>query len=188
MTKVPKSITGRNTGATSEFSDQWVTFAEAEEANLKIGADGVGFAIPKGYVFIDIDHIDTNEALFKLLVSRFDSYTEISPSGNGAHIIARCSYEAIPLEPDSNCPERMKLASEYYQKNSKRGLEVYVGGTTGRYATYTGNVFDDKDSIKDATKALMTTLNHEMLKPYARKRDQQRCKENRVTHLMLSAA
>lgn len=170
MTKVPKSITGRNTGATSEFSDQWVTFAEAEEANLKIGADGVGFAIPKGYVFIDIDHIDTNEALFKLLVSRFDSYTEISPSGNGAHIIARCSYEAIPLEPDSNCPERMKLASEYYQKNSKRGLEVYVGGTTGRYATYTGNVFDDKDSIKDATKALLTTLNHEMLKPYARKK------------------
>lgn len=170
MTKVPKSITGRNTGATSEFSDQWVTFVEAEEANLKIGADGVGFAIPKGYVFIDIDHIDTNEALFKLLVSRFDSYTEISPSGNGAHIIARCSYEAIPLEPDSNCPERMKLASEYYQKNSKRGLEVYVGGTTGRYATYTGNVFDDKDSIKDATKALLTTLNHEMLKPYARKK------------------
>ena len=117
ITKVPKSITGRNTCATPEFSDQWVTFNEAEEANIRLGMDGVGFAIPKGYVFIDIDHLDTNEPLLLLLTSRFDSYTEISPSGNGAHIIARCSFDAIPLEPDSNCPERMKLSSAYYHND-----------------------------------------------------------------------
>ncbi len=71
------------------------------------------------YVGIDIDHCIKDGVysdLAKDVIALFQSYTEISPSGTGVHII--CKGQLISSG----------------KKNSQLGLEVY---DTGRYFTVT---------------------------------------------------
>ena len=66
------------------------------------------------------------------------------------------------------------LDSEYYQKCSDIGLELYIGDITNRYGTFTGNTINSL-SIADCTQAVLTTLDKEMRKKpkakYSAKRD-----------------
>ena len=66
------------------------------------------------------------------------------------------------------------LDSEYYQKRSDIGLELYIGDITNRYGTFTGNTINSL-SIADCTQAVLTTLDKEMRKKlkakYSAKRD-----------------
>ena len=53
-------------------------------------AAGLGFVIPEGYFFLDIDHRPKENALVQTMLRRFDSCAEYSVSGSGIHIYGKC--------------------------------------------------------------------------------------------------
>lgn len=99
------------------------------------GLDGIGFmfSVSDPYTGIDLDkclNAETGELepWAQRCVDLFNSYTEITPSGKGLHIIIRGKLPG---------------------KGRKKGkFEVY---DRGRFFTFTGNVFDGNDS--DSTQA-----------------------------------
>ncbi|MDA1010792.1 MAG: phage/plasmid primase, P4 family, partial [Chloroflexi bacterium] len=106
--------------ASSTDPATWSTF---EDALACRGSDGVGFVFTADdpYVGIDLDGLrdpDTGQLAPKAqaIVDRIDSYTEISPSGTGLHIIVRAT-----LPPTGR---------------RKGDVEIYADG---RYFTVTGH-------------------------------------------------
>lgn len=90
------------------------------------------------------------------MLSRFSSYAEVSPSGKGIHIIGQCDITKLPVHFDDR-RKKLVLDSEYYQKRSDIGLELYIGDITNRYGTFTGNTINSLP-IADCTQAVLTTL------------------------------
>ena len=92
VTKVPISPWSGKAAACDK-PQTWSTFWHVRHAVRKYGCDGIGFVFTQSDPFcgIDLDQCrDANgiiapEALN--LIKRFDSYTELSPSGTGAHIL-----------------------------------------------------------------------------------------------------
>ena len=161
-TKVPFAANGGTSGTSEKYKHTWVAYDEAVAAQGKFPGTGIGFVVPKGVFFLDIDHADTDSPLMKLMLSRFNSYAEISPSGNGAHILGVVDITKLPVHYDAE-KKRAVLNSEFYQKNSKLGLELYLGSITNRFATFTGNALNDME-LADCTEAVLTTLDKEMRK------------------------
>ncbi|MCD7831754.1 MAG: phage/plasmid primase, P4 family [Firmicutes bacterium] len=171
-TKKPISAYGTPTGTDAAHAHTWVTYEEAKTAAEKNGYDGVGFVIPEGYFFLDIDHMALTDPFVRLMLERYHSYAEKSVSGEGLHIYGKCDRGQIPTYTDSK--GTIRLAKEFYTKNPNNGMELYVGGITNRYAVYTGNAVMD-DPLCDCTQAVLTTLDKNMRrKPknsYSAKRD-----------------
>jgi putative DNA primase/helicase len=99
------------------------------------GFAGVGFvfAPDDGLAGIDLDHArnpDTGEiaSWAQQIVDRFASYTEVSPSGTGLHIIVRGAVTAAV---------------------KKDKVEIY---DRARYFTVTGDVLGNRNTIVDAPK------------------------------------
>ena len=123
--KVPYSArTGRRASSTDLLT--WGTFQGALEAYENGGYAGLGFVFSSAdpYTGIDLDDCvggDGEIALWALEIARyFDSYTELSATGTGLHIIVR-----------GDVPNRRKGDVEVY--SSKRfftvtGHVVEVGG------------------------------------------------------------
>ena len=102
----------------------WVTFDEAVSAdNSNIGYDGIGFVFTPNdpYCGFDLDEADSEDgSIFdrqKRVFEYLNSYSELSPSGNGLHVIVRAS---VPHG-------RKRSAIECYSNE--------------RYFTMTGNVY-----------------------------------------------
>lgn len=121
-----------NTGqaAKSNAPNTWGTYQQAKmlmECDKSIS--GLGFMFSNTpYVGIDIDHCIQNKKFSELareIITTFQSYTEISPSGTGVHIICKGKIEAG-------------------RKNSTLGLEMY---DSGRYFTVTGRVLKNYQNI-----------------------------------------
>ena len=93
-TKVP--YCARNNmkiGTDEKYRPQWVSFDEASDSYRAFSCNGVGFVIPEGYAVIDLDH--ASEDFIREIERLVDSYTEISPSGDGRHIIAKVNLADI---------------------------------------------------------------------------------------------
>lgn len=121
LTKVPYQLTGAK--ALSSQPKTWSTFNDIVAAYNSGGFDGIGFVLTKSdpFIFVDFDKcLNEDWALEKIKV--LDSYTEISPSGDGYHVIT-----------EAKKPDGMGCKSKEFH-NSK--LEVY---DSGRYATFTGH-------------------------------------------------
>ncbi len=112
-----------NTGQAAKSNDPntWGTYQQAKmlmECDKSIS--GLGFMFSNTpYVGIDIDHCIQNKKFSELareIITTLQSYTEISPSGTGVHIICKGKLEGGG------------------RKNSQLGLEIY---DTGRYFTVT---------------------------------------------------
>ena len=97
-TKIPYSaLTGTKTSSTEP--GQWVTFDEALQALSAYSLDGLGFFFGNGYVGIDVDHIgadldrmytgDVTDNVAWEFMSGLKSYTELSMSKTGIHIIIK---------------------------------------------------------------------------------------------------
>jgi putative DNA primase/helicase len=121
FTKVPYSVRGGK--AESDNPRTWATFKEALEYHLENDwTDGVGVVMTTedDFVGVDLDHCynpETGEVAgwARAIVETIDSYTEITPSGEGLRIFARGSLPAT---------------------GRKRGnFEIYENG---RYLTVTG--------------------------------------------------
>ena len=173
VTKVPFAANGGATGTDDAHKGTWVSFDDAESARNQFQAPGLGLKIPKVFFLLDIDHKDISDPFAQLMLSRFSSYAEVSPSGKGIHIIGQCDITKLPVHFDDR-RKRLVLDSEYYQKRSDIGLELYIGDITNRYGTFTGNTINSLP-IADCTQAVLTTLDKEMRKKpkakYSAKRD-----------------
>ena len=160
-TKVPVSANGTATGTNEAYRHTWVTFDEAKTAAVEKHYSGVGFVIPKGWFFLDIDHRDMEDPFVKTMLGRFDSYAEKSVSGEGIHIYGKCDFAKIPVEVREGEKAARRLDSRYYLKNPQNGMELYIGGLTNRYAVFTGNMIHDKP-LRDCTEAILLTLERDM--------------------------
>ena len=63
MTKVPCSAHGSKTGTNEEYRGTWVRYDEAIAAAQKYMYSGVGFVIPQGWFFLDIDHKELDDLI-----------------------------------------------------------------------------------------------------------------------------
>ena len=165
-TKVPIAASGEKTGTDKAHCATWVTFDEAQRAAREKNYSGVGFVIPKGYFFLDIDHREMVDPYIKMMLERFGSYAEKSVSGEGLHIYGRCDFTKVPTEEKNG---RLKLHRRYYQKNPNNGTELYMGGLTNRFAVYTENIVQDKP-LRDCTNAVLVTLEKNMKRAQSRKK------------------
>ena len=133
--------TGKN--AKSNDRHTWGTYEQAKslmESDSSIS--GLGFMFTNSpYVGIDIDHCIINGELSQMankIINTVNSYTEVSPSGTGIHIICEGKLEGVG------------------RKNSTLGLEMYE---TGRYFTVTENTLKDYKTVQkrqDEIQALYT--------------------------------
>lgn len=171
-TKVPISASGTATGTNSEYAHTWVTYDEAIKAADKHGYNGVGFTIPQGYFFLDIDHKELTDPFVQLMLERFNSYAEYSVSGGGIHIYGKCDIDRVPTYLDKD--GKLRLDKAFYMKNPHNSTELYCGGITNRFAVYTGNVIHNVP-LKECTDALLVTLDKDMRRKqkvkYSEKRD-----------------
>ncbi len=103
--KVPYSArTGRTASSTDLMT--WNTFEEASEAYEKGEYAGLGFVFSSGdpYAGVDLDGCrDSRTGEIELwaaeIIDGLDSYTELSPSGEGVHIILKGKVPS-PLKRD----------------------------------------------------------------------------------------
>jgi hypothetical protein len=128
-TKIPITVNGKPASTTD--ASTWTTYDNVKEF------DHLGFVFTKddGLLGIDLDHVllDTVLCMWaRSIVHDSDSYTEISPSGQGLHIIG---FGASP----GWLPHRIDMPSG-------AGLEIY---TEGRYFTMTGNVFEGRSKLNE---------------------------------------
>lgn len=127
-------------GASSTNPQTWHSFSEAIEAVGKTAfvggtsgkVDGIGFVFSPPYCGIDIDHCinpDTGEINAKALdiINQMDTYTELSPSGTGIHII----YKGNIHKGEWKCKKSDALGDGI-------DIEMYQ---LGRYFTVTGKVY-----------------------------------------------
>lgn len=153
-TKVPCAPGGGATGTNMKYAHTWVTYDEAMAAAQLHGHTGVGFVIPEGWFFLDVDHRDAADPLVQTLLNRFGTYAERSVSGNGLHLYGRCDLRRLPITDG-------KLDRRYYTKNPQNGLELYIGGATNHFAVFTGDAVMDTP-VNDCTDAILTTLETDM--------------------------
>lgn len=139
FTKVPYQINGKH--ASTVDPSTWVTFEEAEAAanDPKKGFSGIGFTISKHtpLLCIDLDHCLNEEGQIKrddfhILHEAADTYAEISPSGDGLHIIFALD-EHFPLVANKKTFE------------DGTAFECY---TESRYFTYTGKPFGTETPVR----------------------------------------
>ncbi|MGH3085706.1 MAG: hypothetical protein ACRDSJ_00125 [Rubrobacteraceae bacterium] len=111
-TKIPCSP---RSGSRARCDDPatWGTFAEAREAVRERSCDGVGFVFTADDPFcgVDLDGcVDPAsgkvEPWAKEIVDHLDSYTEVSPSGTGLHIIV---HAKIPEGRPGNRKDNVEI-------------------------------------------------------------------------------
>lgn len=129
--------------------ETWADFAAAAQAVRAGRYEGVGFEFRTGggLVGIDLDHCMQDGKLTEWAaawVEHFNSYTEVSPSGTGLHILCRG-----------------KLPGEAVKR--PRG-EMY---DRARYFTVTGNLYGPAKPLRDAGEAIAAL--YEELQAEARK-------------------
>ena len=120
--KVPY-VAGTTTKALVNTRSTWTTFNKAVSAYESGKHLGIGFVFTKEdpYCFIDLDHCINGDGINpdkEAHIKALNSWTEISQSGEGIHVICR----ATQLKNNADI---------------EKGVEVYV---FGKYCAMTGNV------------------------------------------------
>jgi RecA-family ATPase len=126
--KVPYQPNGLR--ASSINRDTWYSFTAVQES------ENVGFVFTDDdpFVFIDIDgnkETGTFSPSASFWISKFDSYTEVSPSKTGYHII---------IKGKKNFPNCRRGDFEIYEKD--------------RFATFTGDVYQSYTDINERQEVL----------------------------------
>ena len=129
LSKVP-STPGTKSRAEADKPDTWRSFEQAVDTYQQGGWAGIGFEFGySGVIGIDLDDcmndVGTPEPWAEEIINEIDSYTEISVSGKGIHILAEGE---IPVTGAAKHP-----------------YEIYA---TGRYFALTGHVLGDRDKIE----------------------------------------
>ncbi|UBH07871.1 phage/plasmid primase, P4 family [Macrococcus armenti] len=149
-TKVPYNAhTGQR--AKSNDSSTWSSFESALYVYNMGDADGIGFFFQEPYVGIDIDNVaddvhrfkagDHNDNIVSEFHEAFKSYTEISPSGTGIHIIVKGK---IPGD-----------------RRRKKNIEMYENG---RFFTMTGNSLEKYNEVSNVSDKIFRVIYDKYLK------------------------
>lgn len=126
--KIPYQARNLNFKASSTNPATWTTFDEASgvaESMTSEYGHGIGFVFTPPYFGIDLDKHVVNGKVSDFafdLIKRFQTYTELSPSGTGLHIIGNRADA-----PDCN------------RRADNLGIECY---TSERFFTMTGKWFE----------------------------------------------
>lgn len=91
-TKEPRQGANPSLKASSTNAETWCDYETAKAAVLAGNVDGLGFALGAGWAGVDLDDAIRDGQLTpeaSEIIESINSYTEISPSGSGVHIIAR---------------------------------------------------------------------------------------------------
>lgn len=133
ITKVPYQPNGKLASSTSPKT--WSTYKEVTKVREKFSGIGLVFEPETGIFGVDFDHcIEDGKIIHKGMenfLKKCETYAEYSPSKTGLHILF-------------HCPERLDLQRNKYtfDKEKKLAVEVY---NNGRYFTYTGDRYNNKD-------------------------------------------
>ena len=116
----------------------WATFEDAVAAVGRWRCDGVGFVFgpDRAFTGLDLDHVIVDgvlDAEYRWVVEEAGTYTEVSPSGDGLHLIFRGA------KPDWATRSRRS-------QPGGRVVEMY---DHDRYFTVTGAVFEGHDAISE---------------------------------------
>lgn len=141
LTKVPFNA---ETGEFAKSNDP-NTWSSYETAINFTGADGVGFFFEPPYLGIDIDNVEDDihryrqgdklDNIVSEFTEAFKTYTEVSPSGNGLHLIVKGK---IPGE-----------------RRRKGNIEMY---DSGRFFTMTGNTIGKYKDVTEASPQLFKEI------------------------------
>ncbi len=115
--------------AQSNNPKTWATFEKALNSVKEFDLDGIGFMFKEGYFGVDLDNC-SNE-LKNEFINTLQSYTELSQSGNGIHIICKGTLPA---------GQRRKGNVEMYENGR---FFVMTGDKIGNY-----NIIDGTEKIK----------------------------------------
>lgn len=135
-TKVPKRAdTGGN--AKSTGPDTWTSFDGAVAACERFRLDGIGFVFSddKDVTGLDLDHVLDEDGVvaegYRWVLDAADTYTEVSPSGDGLHLFF------LGGKPDG---------ATKCKHNQPDGcvVEMY---DHGRFFTMTGNLYVDQNGV-----------------------------------------
>lgn len=116
-----------NDNASVSNPNTWTDMMGAIIGAEQYGLDGIGFVLENGYFGVDLD--DCTEELKVEFINQLQSYTEISQSGKGIHIICK---------------------GEIPKSARTKGVEIYKGG---RFFVMTGNATNDY-KIEDCTERI----------------------------------
>lgn len=145
-TKIP--IDTRNGyGAKVNDSSTWSSFDEALRMCDMRGCIGLGFVLGSGYFGIDLDNHADDKGVYPMTEEQFrafseeflttmDSYSEISQSGKGIHIIAK---GVLPRG-----------------RRKKGCVEMY---DDVRFLAMTGDVYEDYDKLTEGTEKVIPLFN-----------------------------
>lgn len=136
--KIPFQVKNPGNQAASTRPEEWTDFDTAYIVYQGGGWAGMWFSLNKLYVGVDFDHvIDTNPerlAIIREALIRFDSFTEISPSGTGMHCL---------VEGD--------LLPGYGFKNKDNDFEIYKDA---RFLSVTGHILSKTKTIESRQDAI----------------------------------
>ena len=160
LTKVPYNPKNGQLARTNDPST-FADFGTAMKAYAMGGWAGIGFRVSEGIGAIDIDHCiredgSLNDVAASVTALFQDAYFERSPSGTGLRGF-------FQLSPDFAYDKTV-----YYVNNRKYGLEVYLPGTTNRFVTVTGDVFQE-GTVSRNDEALQSALDTFMRRKTASK-------------------
>ena len=119
--KIPLSVNGHD--AKSNDPSTWATYEEVKRRHKYIGIM-FGRVNDVWLVGIDLDKSRGNP-IAREIIARLDSYTETSPSGEGAHVLVLAKIEDV---------KALGLTGREFGKGSHRGMGVYA---IARYFTVT---------------------------------------------------
>lgn len=127
-TKEPRQPRSPKRKASSTNAGTWSDFETAVGVVQRGEAHGLGFALGDGWAGVDVDDALTADARRLSqqgddIVLRFQSYSELSPSGTGVHVIVR-----------GELPEGRREGK----------IELYAAG---RYFTVTGHIIPSASSL-----------------------------------------
>ena len=119
----------------------WSSFEQAIERVHQAKALGIGFVFDgSGYIGVDLDIVrdpHTGEIVPYAIeiINECATYTEISPSGYGLHMILKCDIQI--KRNKAKLPVNKIVRFDKDGKRKEPEIEIY---STGRYFTMTGDI------------------------------------------------
>jgi len=121
----------------------WAPFEKAYGAALRYAGFGVGFMLGDGVVGIDLDHCrdpesGVIEAWAQEIIDELKSYTEVSPSGTGVHILCQGA-----LPPGRRRQNRVEMYAEgrFFTITGQRLNDYELGERTAELAGLHARLF-----------------------------------------------
>lgn len=145
ITKVPKQSNGDNASSTNY--NHFASFETVMQAYQSGGFTGLGFCLVEEdpFVIVDLDECldsngklkGTNERRNQMILDSLDSYTEVSYSGEGLHIVVKADNIAG-------------------FNNQKENIEMY---SQKRFFCMTGNLYNDSSQMVENKNDVIQYLN-----------------------------